>query len=72
MLEWMCGCLLRYSHDCAKVGVEKIREVEGIAGELGVRLDGEGEMGGWVGGRVVLVQTDRPVGEWVPIAERVL
>lgn len=60
------------SHDCPRVGEEKIREVERGVEEAGVRLSGEGEMGGWIGGRVVLVDTTRPIGEWVPIAEREL
>jgi 2',3'-cyclic-nucleotide 3'-phosphodiesterase len=40
--------------------------------EAGVELKGVGESGGWVGGRVVLVDTSKPINQWVPIAERVL
>lgn len=49
-----------------------IAEIEKLVQDAGVRLDGEGELGDWVGGRVVLVQTDRAIGDWVPIAERTL
>jgi 2',3'-cyclic-nucleotide 3'-phosphodiesterase len=49
-----------------------IAEIETLVQDAGLRLDGEGELGGWVGGRVVLVQTDKAIGEWVTIAERIL
>jgi 2',3'-cyclic-nucleotide 3'-phosphodiesterase len=49
-----------------------IGEVEKLLQNAGLKLSGNGELGGWVGGRVVLVQTDKAIGEWVPIAERCL
>jgi 2',3'-cyclic-nucleotide 3'-phosphodiesterase len=60
------------SHDCPKVPQEDINQVESYVLETGVNLDGEGKLGGWVGGRVVLVPTDRPIKEWAPIAEKTL
>jgi 2',3'-cyclic-nucleotide 3'-phosphodiesterase len=39
---------------------------------LNVNVDGKGKMGSWVGGRVVLVPTDKPIDQWSPIAERAL
>lgn len=56
------------SHDCPVVGEEKIKEVEGLVKDEGVELGEEA----WVGGRVVLVETWRPIGEWVVVAEREL
>jgi len=35
-------------------------------------VQGDGEMGGWTGGTLVLVPTDKPIEEWKPIAERKL
>ena len=40
--------------------------------EAGVNLNGEGELGGWTGGTVVLVPTYKPIAEWTPIASLVL
>lgn len=60
------------SHDCPKVDEKGIAEVEEMVRDAGVKLEGEGEMGSWIGGRVVLVPTDRPIKEWTPIAERTL
>jgi 2',3'-cyclic-nucleotide 3'-phosphodiesterase len=39
---------------------------------LDVNFEGKGQLGGWIGGRVVLVPTDKPVDQWQPIGERVL
>lgn len=69
--KWMPHLSLLY-HDCAVVGGERMGEVEGWVRGCGVSLVGEGESGGWTGGRVVLVDTSRPIGEWVAIAEREL
>ena len=44
-------------------------------GKAGVVVGGEArgnELGGWKGGRIVLVQTWKPVDEWVPVAEKTL
>ncbi|KAF2189613.1 2',3'-cyclic-nucleotide 3'-phosphodiesteras-like protein [Zopfia rhizophila CBS 207.26] len=57
-------------HDCPKVSEEDIAEIERIVQEAGVSLKGEGELGGWTNGRVVLVPTDQPIKGWVPAAER--
>jgi 2',3'-cyclic-nucleotide 3'-phosphodiesterase len=40
--------------------------------ETGVRLDGEDELGGWTGGRIVLVETDKAIADWMPVAEKTL
>lgn len=60
------------SHDCPKVDEKGLAEIEKFVRNAGVNLEGEGELGGWVGGRVVLVPTDKPIKEWAPIAEREL
>ncbi|KAF2856418.1 2',3'-cyclic-nucleotide 3'-phosphodiesterase [Plenodomus tracheiphilus IPT5] len=59
-------------HDCPAVGQAGLAEVEGMARDLGVDVRGRGEMGGWKGGRVVLVPTDEAIEEWNVIAERSL
>ncbi|KAL5450163.1 hypothetical protein PMIN06_006624 [Paraphaeosphaeria minitans] len=79
--KWVPHLSLLY-HECVVVEAEKLRELEAWVRAEGVELDGgkggerererEREMGGWTGGRVVLVDTSRPIGEWVPIAEREL
>jgi 2',3'-cyclic-nucleotide 3'-phosphodiesterase len=58
------------SHDILKVSDAEIAEIEKLAKEAGLSLEGEGELGGWVGGRVVLVPTDQAIKDWAPIAER--
>lgn len=60
------------SHDCEVVGETKIREVEAMVRDAGINLEGEGRLGGWEGGRVVLVETEKPIKEWEVIAERTL
>jgi len=35
-------------------------------------VQSRGEDSGWMGGRVWLVPTERPIGEWQPVAERSL
>jgi 2',3'-cyclic-nucleotide 3'-phosphodiesterase len=60
------------SHDCPKIDAKAIQEIKLLVKEAGVGLDGEGKLGGWVGGRVVLVDTSKPINQWVPIAERTL
>lgn len=47
---------------------QNLEEMEKVVREAGVNLEGEGEAGGWVGGRVVLVPTDKKIEEWQPIA----
>jgi 2',3'-cyclic-nucleotide 3'-phosphodiesterase len=59
-------------HDCPLVGAEGLSEVEQLAQEVGVDLTGESGHGGWSGGRVVLVPTDKPINLWEPIASRKL
>lgn len=53
------------------VSEEKKAEIERLVEAEGVDvLDGEGEMGGWTGGTVVLVDTSTPVEEWGILARR--
>jgi 2',3'-cyclic-nucleotide 3'-phosphodiesterase len=63
---------MRTSHDCPIVSSEEIAKIERLVKDAGVSLDGEGELGGWTGGQVVLVPTDRPIKDWASIAERKL
>jgi len=44
--------------------------IEDRALELGVHVRGLGHLGGWTGGRLVLVPTDKPIDQWIPIAQR--
>jgi 2',3'-cyclic-nucleotide 3'-phosphodiesterase len=53
-------------HDCAPVDVQGLASLD----ILSVNLEGDGQLGGWVGGRVVLVPTDGPIDQWAPIAKR--
>ncbi|KAF2034973.1 2',3'-cyclic-nucleotide 3'-phosphodiesterase [Setomelanomma holmii] len=57
-------------HDCPKVEADGFLPIQKLAQQAGVSLDVEGNLGGWTGGRIVLVPTDRPIHEWNPIAER--
>ncbi|KAF2472053.1 2',3'-cyclic-nucleotide 3'-phosphodiesterase [Lindgomyces ingoldianus] len=59
-------------HDCPKIAEDSVAKIEQLVRDSGVGLDGEGELAGWTGGRVVLVPTDRPIKEWNPLAERKL
>lgn len=59
-------------HDCPVVEKEGYIKVQGMAVQLGIDVDGESNMGGWEGGTVVLVPTDKPIDQWIPIAERKL
>jgi len=47
----------------------KVLEEVGKGGVL-VGGEGEAEMAGWRGGRIVLVHTWKDIAEWVPVAER--
>ncbi len=49
-----------------------MEEIRKLVREAGLSLDGEGELGGWVGGRVVLVPTSEPIDQWAVLAERTL
>jgi 2',3'-cyclic-nucleotide 3'-phosphodiesterase len=57
-------------HGCPQVEQETFVEVEKLAQKVDVNIAGQGEFGGWRGGRVVLVPTDKPIDQWIPIAER--
>jgi 2',3'-cyclic-nucleotide 3'-phosphodiesterase len=58
-------------HDCPQVDAEGLRQTEALVRQSGVTF-GEGDLGGWVGGRVVLVPTDKPVDQWDPLVQRSL
>lgn len=64
--------LILYSHDCPQIDEKGIQEIEKLVRDAGVNLEGEGDLGGWTGGRVVLVPTSKSIAEWVPVAERAL
>ncbi|KAF2804792.1 2, 3 cyclic phosphodiesterase [Mytilinidion resinicola] len=55
-------------YSAIEVSDDELREMERVVEDAGVDLEGKGEMGGWVGGRVVLVETDKKIEEWEPIA----
>jgi hypothetical protein len=57
-----------HSHDCPQLDSKGLALVD----TLDVNFEGKEQLGGWTGGRVVLVPTDKPVEQWQPIAERVL
>lgn len=48
------------------------KELERVVEEAAVDLSGRGDMGGWKGGVVWLVSTEKPIAEWQPIATRPL
>jgi 2',3'-cyclic-nucleotide 3'-phosphodiesterase len=56
-------------HDCPVVGAEEMSKVKDQVTKAGLSLVGEGNLGGWIGGRVVLVPTDKPIDQWTPLAE---
>lgn len=72
-VDWLVA-LIHDSHDCPQVPNEEMAKIEKLVKDAGVVLDGDSdaELSGWVGGRVVLVPTDRPIIEWNAIAEREL
>ncbi|KAF2833159.1 2',3'-cyclic-nucleotide 3'-phosphodiesterase [Ophiobolus disseminans] len=57
-------------HDCPKIDPEGISEVGGFVQQAGITLGEGGLMNGWTGGKVVLVQTDKPIDQWTVVAER--
>ncbi|KAF1841111.1 2',3'-cyclic-nucleotide 3'-phosphodiesterase [Cucurbitaria berberidis CBS 394.84] len=59
-------------HDCPRIDTEGLSQAGEFAQDLGISVNGQGKLGSWKGGRVVLVQTDKPIHEWKPIAERSL
>ncbi|OAK98561.1 2',3'-cyclic-nucleotide 3'-phosphodiesterase [Phaeosphaeriaceae sp. SRC1lsM3a] len=59
-------------HDCPPIDAEGLAATAESVEKAGLSLVGEGKLGGWVGGRIILVPTDRPIVEWVSIAERCL
>ncbi|CAA9958376.1 2',3'-cyclic nucleotide 3'-phosphodiesterase [Pyrenophora teres f. teres] len=65
--QYMPHLSLMY-HDCPQVDTTMLATVD----MLGINFTGSGDMGGWIGGRVVLVPTDRPIEHWLPIAERAI
>ncbi|KAF2120901.1 2',3'-cyclic-nucleotide 3'-phosphodiesteras-like protein [Lophiotrema nucula] len=69
--EYMSHLSLLY-HDCPVLSPPDISTIENLVLKAGVSLEGKGELGGWTGGKVVLVATDKPIEDWAPIAERTL
>ena len=56
------------SHDIPQIDAAGLASVD----LLGVNFDGTGDLGGWTGGRVVIVPTDKSIDQWQPIGEREL
>jgi 2',3'-cyclic-nucleotide 3'-phosphodiesterase len=61
------------------IGDETLKEITEVVRKAGVNLEGEESegtedkgLGGWDGGVVWLVPTDKPITEWKPIATREL
>ncbi|KAF2637992.1 2, 3 cyclic phosphodiesterase [Massarina eburnea CBS 473.64] len=57
-------------HDIPKIDDEGLKVVEEWTHELAKKMEVEGGFWGWRGGKVVLVETEKDISEWVPIAER--
>lgn len=51
---------------------QRMEVVRRAVEEAGVKVGEGGEGSGWEGGVVWLVPTDRPIGQWKPIAVREL
>ncbi|KAL1792037.1 hypothetical protein ACET3X_009788 [Alternaria dauci] len=65
--QYMPHLSLMY-HDCGQVDEAGLASVD----TLDINFEGKKELGGWAGGRVVLVPTDKPISQWQPIAERAI
>lgn len=61
-----------FSHDCPQINAAGLEETSKLAHEEGVNLVNRSEGSFWTGGLVVLVETENPISEWTPIAQRVL
>ncbi|KAF1911704.1 2',3'-cyclic-nucleotide 3'-phosphodiesterase [Ampelomyces quisqualis] len=57
-------------HDCPVIDAEGLDRVEELVRKPGVILGESGELAGWIGGRVILVPTDKPIDQWSPVADR--
>jgi 2',3'-cyclic-nucleotide 3'-phosphodiesterase len=57
-------------HDCPPIDAGGLSEVEQTVQEAGISLKGDGDLGGWTGGIVVVVPTDKSINEWDPLAQR--
>jgi len=67
---WDPHLSLMYSD--AEVSEEKRHAVQNEVIKSGITLDGNGDMSGWIGGIIMLVDTNKPIDQWKPIAERKL
>ncbi len=63
-------CSLMYADIQILDGKKKI--LEDAVKKRGLTFDGEGEMAGWSGGEVWLVNTSREFDKWAPVAVRKL
>lgn len=61
-------------HDCPPVDAKGLAATTEKVESAGLVLagEGEGELGGWNGGTIILVPTDKPITKWTPVAERKL
>ncbi|KAH7414046.1 2',3'-cyclic-nucleotide 3'-phosphodiesterase [Phaeosphaeria sp. MPI-PUGE-AT-0046c] len=57
-------------HDCPPVDANALAATAESVEKAGLKLAGEGDFAGWVGGRIILVPTDKSIEEWAPIAEK--
>ncbi|KAK7536015.1 2',3'-cyclic-nucleotide 3'-phosphodiesterase [Phyllosticta citribraziliensis] len=51
------------------ISEEKKTQLQQLIQAAGVSIDGSGDLGGWKGGTVWLVPTNKPIPEWTPWAE---
>ncbi|QDS77373.1 hypothetical protein FKW77_005708 [Venturia effusa] len=54
----------------AQVSEEQKTDVQNEITKAGITFNGTGDLGGWTGGSIWLVDTSLPITEWKPIAER--
>jgi 2',3'-cyclic-nucleotide 3'-phosphodiesterase len=59
-------------HDCPPIDAKRFSDMVRLAQKHDVDLAGRGELGGWSGGRLVIVPTQEPIDQWGPLAERQL
>ncbi|KAF2431131.1 hypothetical protein EJ08DRAFT_660280 [Tothia fuscella] len=68
--EWDPHVSLLYSD--IEIDEAKRKELEDVVLQSGITFDGYGDLSGWSGGMLWLVDTSKPISEWKPLAERKL
>lgn len=61
-----------YCSSDVQVSEEQRWDVQNEITKSGITYDGTGDLSGWKGGSIWLVDTSVPIAEWKPIAERKL